>query len=648
MFERATDLRLHAPRDGAVAKRGSALVSSFIVIVALFGLVYVSAVVSSVEVRDSRRTVDDVRVKYAAEAGVEQAMHFLAEAVEKTNAYDPLSGLTGLFDDAKDGVLTPFLGSAMESNGSAVGSYTVSMRVRETTTDSVTIDIESTGYLPVAPTDLAPGETVDRWHAITATVQYSLTPSEVFDYAYFINNWGWFYGSTIICNGNARSNGQFDVHGYSPTVTGQPVYDDVAWNGVKATLSGYQDDNDDGLADGNDGGIFSSWDILDAHNVKGNGGKAANQHEFLDPVSMPNLSDLTRYETQAIADGASVKIGGSTVCAGVYGDGAGEKQNLYLVGTAADPIVIDGPVVVRGDLIISGYVTGQGSIYAGGNVYVPDSIQYLDGPTSPRPTSNSQSDTEQWLSDNWDKDFLGLFARENVVIGDHTDSTWRSYVSGWMSSSMNKSEEDAGEDGIPNTADGRDGTSGTADDDVLEDDNVFTVSYYTDADDALGLIPPGHSVGDVIPGSGEDIDGDGVYDDTTTLSDIDFSTTLDTSNWGGNMPVGGIASYSTIATNYAPTMDAVFYTNHSFCYVVLGGTTARINGALVSRNENIAYGTPTIEMNYDCRLLGGNSGIAGDLLPQVVQSPTILRWSRLENDPNRHRGVEEEEVEVSE
>ena len=53
----------------------------------------------------------------------------------------------------------------------------------------------------------------------------------MFDYGYFINNWGWFYGNTIECYGNARSNGQFDVHGYSPTVTGQPVYDDVAWNG---------------------------------------------------------------------------------------------------------------------------------------------------------------------------------------------------------------------------------------------------------------------------------------------------------------------------------------------------------------------------------------------------------------------------------
>ncbi len=209
-----------------------------------------------------------------------------------------------------------------------------------------------------------------------------------------------------------------------------------------------------------------------------------------------------------------------------------------------------------------------------------------------------------------------------------------------MSSGLNKSEEDAGEDGIPNTSEGRDGISGTADDDVLEDDGVFSVEYYTAEDEALGLIPPNKSIGDIIPGTGEDIDGDGAYDDTTDLSDIDFSVPLNTSNWGGNMPARGIRRYRDIATLYANNLDAVFYTNHSFCYLVLGRQSARINGALVSRNENIIYGTPTIEINHDSRLLGGSTGMAGELLPQVMQSPSILRWQKLDRDPNWYLGVQ--------
>jgi hypothetical protein len=350
---------------------------------------------------------------------------------------------------------------------------------------------------------------------------------------------------------------------------------------------------------------------------------------------MPNLSDLSQYEADAVEQASTIKIGGIDMTDAVYGDESGEKAGLYLVGTAAKPIVLDGPIVVKGDVIISGHVTGQGAIYASGNVYVPNSIQYVNGPSTDRPASGSEADTEAWLGANWNKDFLGLFSAENIVVGDHTHKTWKAYVSGWMNSSLNKSEEDAGEDGIPNTKNGVDGIKGTADDDVLEDDNVFTVEVYTELDEELGLIPPGSDVGDNIPGTGEDIDGDGKYDATTTLTDIEFGAALTAANWGGNMPAAGIGKYSDIATLYANNLDAVFYTNHSFCYLVLGSSDAVINGALVSRNENIVYGTPKFVTNYDCRLLGGVTGMAGDLLPKVVGEPQTIVWRRLDEDPNR-------------
>jgi hypothetical protein len=102
------------------------------------------------------------------------------------------------------------------------------------------------------------------------------------------------------------------------------------------------------------------------------------------------------------------------------------------------------------------------------------------------------------------------------------------------------------------------------------------------------------------------------------------------------MPAAGIAAYSDIATLYANHLDATFYTNHSFCYVVLGSEDANINGALVSRNEDIIYGTPNIKINHDSRLLGGSSSLAAPLLPRTVEAPEILRWSRLDRDPNRN------------
>ena len=45
----------------------------------------------------------------------------------------------------------------------------------------------------------------------------------MFDYAYFVNNYGWMYGfnyDQLIVNGDMRANGDFDFTGGLPTVNG--------------------------------------------------------------------------------------------------------------------------------------------------------------------------------------------------------------------------------------------------------------------------------------------------------------------------------------------------------------------------------------------------------------------------------------------
>lgn len=628
MYGPATERRAHARR------RGSALVGALVILLGIVGLLFATSMTSTVDVEMARRSFDELRAKELAGAGLERGLHFLQRRVN-ANRLDPLAGVTGLFENGES-TAAPFVAEPVTSGSARVGAFSVSLTIVAQDATSVTLALESTGYVPDAPANLPAGREVDGWYAVREVVRYSLAPSHVFDYGYFINNWGWFYGNTIYCKGNARSNGQFDVANYAPTIEGQPLYDEVAWNGTSAGLSGYQDDNGDGLLDGKDGGLWSGWDIVGAKNLKGNGGKASNQHDFQEKIAMPNLSDLSMYEANATQQTGSIKINGVEVSDGVYGDEAGEKQNLYLVGTADKPIVIDGPVVVRGDVLISGVVTGQGAIYAGRNVYCPNSVSYKNPPSSKRPTDNSEAATETWLSSNWNKDFLGLFARENVVVGDHTNSTWRSYENSWMTNALNQSKEDAGADQIPNTKAGRDGVLGTADDDLLEGDGVFTVEHYTQADYEAGLIPDGKAVGDVVPGSGEDIDGDGAYDATVALSNLDFKDSLTASKWGGNIPASGVSSYSSIASLYAANLDAVIYTNHSFCWLVLGSTPAQLNGSLVCRNENIIYGTPSITINYDPRLLGGRTGLAASYLPSDLEQLEELRWMRLDRDPNRY------------
>lgn len=186
-----------------------------------------------------------------------------------------------------------------------------------------------------------------------------------------------------------------------------------------------------------------------------------------------------------------------------------------------------------------------------------------------------------------------------------------------------------------NTTKGKDGIANTADDDVLEGDGKWTVERYTDADKDLGLIPPGKTVGDAIPGTGEDTDGDGVKDGTTSLDDLDVLPKLESGNWGGTLEDSDSLDYKDIATTDIRTLDGVFYTNHSFsCYTTGRGSAFEVHGALISRNENIIFGKDACRFFYDCRLLGGASGLFAPLLPRVIQPIRVVSWEVTPNDVN--------------
>ena len=628
-------MKLHPHDRRARDERGTAFVATLFATAALGAMAYATTILASTEVNDSRRSLMDMKTLSLAEAGIEQSVAWVQDVIKKSQP-DPITGVENAL--SVSGVLTErllFDALPVLDGGSKVGEYTSSVRAKKRD-GGLDLVIRATGYFPAAPKNMRNKQNAPRRKSIEVTVRLEHEPGSVFDYAYFINNWGWLYGNTIFCNGNLRSNGQFDAGGYAPTIEGQTTYEGFEWIGGSAHLLGYMDSNKDGLQDGNDGGIWSGWDIVGHSNVKGLGGQSQNQHDFQNSVEMPNLSDLSVYERKATG---SIKVGGVTMSDSVYGDNPSEKQNLYLVGTKKDPIEITGTVVVRGHVVIQGVVKGQGSIYSGGNVYIPSNVEYFSSPTSKRPHSTTQADTQGWITSNKSRDMLGLFARENIVAGDFTNSTWRSYVGWWLGHSNNQSAEDAGEDLIPNTLKGRDGIAKTADDDVLEGDGVWTVERYSKADLAAGLIPAGKNVGDPIPATGEDIDGDGVQDMTLTLADLELPSggAMSSSDWGGNLPVGGVSKYSDIASMKMTNIDATLYTNHAMAWTALpgSGNDIEVNGALIARNEAIIYGADSITFNYDCRLLGGNQGFAQTLfeLPQVVAPLRTVSWRALDFDP---------------
>jgi len=619
------------------SERGGILVVTMIALMLAMSLAYAATSLATARKGAVSKDGRDLQARAAAEAGVHRAIAWAREMVS-LDAADPFAALdhvAGQLDGLGEPVAYTLAdGEPLASNGRTYGWLTITVAAIQNGS-SRDLRITASGHVPDSDRPLATATA----HAV---VRLARRPAPAQEHAYFVNHWAWLYSDKIAIQGNAGSNGQFDCGGQKPTIDGSPRYASLSLaDPLHPDLQDYQDDNGDGVEDGSDGGLYSAWDIVNADKVQGMGGLPQNQHAFGERVTMPQLANLASVEADAIAQGSSLAIGGgldafgvalppTVVSDAVLGDGVGEQQNVVLIGTVDQPILLDGPVVVRGDVIIKGVVSGQGSIYASGNLYIADDVTYLNPPTSWTPASNSEADVEAWLAANTGADFCGLFARENVVIGDFTQPEWSSSVDAWLSDPANESSEDAGSDGVPNTLVGKDGLSGTADDDVLEGDGCWTVEHYTTTHADLGVIPAGKAVGDVIPGSGEDVDGDGVQDATLSVADFALAAALDSGEWAGNLP-GGTTSYDQISSIKMTTIESAVATEHAAAGVSLSnGDVFELRGGLCSRIEVMLANTLKIQFTFDDRMTAG--GLYPDLLPQVVVPPQILAWQWTEED----------------
>jgi len=302
---------------------------------------------------------------------------------------------------------------------------------------------------------------------------------------------------------------------------------------------------------------------------------------------MPNLNDLSYYE--GVAAG-TVVVNSTTLINGVLGDDAGENENIVLIGTAAEPIVINGIVVVTGDVVVSGTVTGQGTIYSGRNIYVPNNITYADGPATEKPAYPGGGPPDPsvigtWVTDNKDKDLVGFAATESIILGDYTKSSNQWIFNNYL---YNMGDEDVGEDGIPDTGD------------TGEGNGIFEPQY-------------------------EDLDGDGVKDNDYTSTEVATQAAITTF---ANLPAG-FTSYADIVTNPdtytagTTTMEGIFYTNHAMSGRPEGDSS--INGSIISKDE--AIGINSIIMNYDWRIHSDySSGSNKTIDLPFSKKVDLIRW----------------------
>jgi len=395
----------------------------------------------------------------------------------------------------------------------------------------------------------------------TIQSQVTVRPvSQVFDYEYFLNNWGWWWGNTITGNGAQRANWDFDFRD-GPTVNGA-IYaaDQVEEN--ETPIQNYSTPPFAGLAGADETNLV---------------------HQGAPRVTMPNLLNFSNYIAAAMTNTSSngLWIGTNQLVAGALtnsytnnpgGNGGNltPQTGLYVVGTPSSPIVIKGTVVISGDLVIQGTVKGQGTLYVGGNLYIASNITYANGPNfSTAPETQSAAARDSWVAQNMTNDLIAYAVRGSILAGDVTNPDWINYCFNYPGS------------GLANVGDeshlGADGIAGTPDDNIpfLHPNGSMSTWY--------------------------DSDGDGIIENNYNYN-TDINMTSTRASYILRYPtVGGApVSYSQLATDNMGTLQGIFYTDHAAA-MRMDQSTAIFNGVIVSRNEQIVFQN-YLNLIYDSRV----------------------------------------------
>ncbi len=545
-----------------------------------------------------------------------------------------------------------------------------------------------------------PGGSVSKV-VLAEKVRFAQQRSAVFNNAYFVNNYGWFKGGGVIANGDVRSNADLYIDSNCIVngnlwasrneelgVNGDFVSDDnqapkmlSAAAYLRESFSSYGNNSARPLyknpytGEVNPGG----YDAPNREPTTADRLARLHAHEAF-PLNMPYIGDLSNENSEyrlmvqehkaenqnscwikqngkgVIVDGYYNGVGPSGVETVTLSNGqtvqAPDYGALVLIGTANNPIEINGPVVVASDVIIKGVVKGQGTIYSGRNIHIIGNITYKNPPDmSNRATQNAE---------NSKKDLLGLMAKGNIIIGDFGGTythyytkygrTYSEQVSfaDYIGESMYGSEyikpyacdpTDAAI-GYPNVF-----GNGNSKSKYYRDEEYVPKAQFNAAQ--ASFVPGGYnqSTGKFGKLSKREVTK------TIKVQDTDRWGNPKTDRWGNPVYVDkqvkeivydcsynrkyyeSVCNYDDVFKGKVETVyriDGVLYNNHGIfgCF----GEDAAVNGSFVCRNEGTIY-SGHVYFNWDSRLFSGaadtvsNASVGMGMTPDGP--PVTLSWMEL-------------------
>ncbi len=196
-------------------QRGSTMVTTLIT----GGLTLVTATayldLATQDLRTANARLREVVTQNLAEAGLNASMQQLWREFKISQRFDTLdSTLRNASVDNPSRIWNGVLGTVGNYTASVVGYQTIDSYTRRVTLHAVGWqDRNGNGQL----------DNGEPRQVLQQTFELQLSRSGVFDYAYFVNNYGWMYGfdgEQLVVNGDMRSNGDFEFRYGRPITNG--------------------------------------------------------------------------------------------------------------------------------------------------------------------------------------------------------------------------------------------------------------------------------------------------------------------------------------------------------------------------------------------------------------------------------------------
>jgi hypothetical protein len=207
-------------RPSQCRQRGSAFLTTFGILALLGAAAMAFLDYSTQAVRIANRQVLDAQTTHLCEAGVQSVLRALWRPFKVEQKFVTMdSACLGASED------TPRVAQSGAIDG--IGRFAAGVvGIQSPNGDPYQrlVTVRSVGWID--------RNSNGQWDAgearkiVDVTAVFALARSQVFDYTYFVNNYGWFYGfspTSMVVNGDVRANGNMDISGGFPTINGSIV-----------------------------------------------------------------------------------------------------------------------------------------------------------------------------------------------------------------------------------------------------------------------------------------------------------------------------------------------------------------------------------------------------------------------------------------